>query len=97
MGLWYEFNYYGNEDRALDVIIEYYYKDKSYKDNSQYLHLWHPKNININNNILYKYNSLFLKKKFGCFVSKNRKHMHDKCKHNNKWFIIYKNQKRRFK
>jgi hypothetical protein len=102
LGLWFEYSTYGNEDRALDVILLEKYKDKIFIDNYNYIHLWHPRdNININypivfnNKIYYKddYHNIL----FNCFCcDKDRKTIHSKCKHNteNIWGDEYNKQKK---
>jgi len=95
LGMWYEYNYYGNEDRTMDVILEKLIKiNKCYRDNSiTYIHLWHPHNKdNIMDKI--KENSEFRRKVFGCGGHNNKINIHGDCSHNDQliWYDIYKNQ-----
>lgn len=91
MGIWYEFNCYGNEDRALDVIIENYYENKKYIDNFTYIHLWHPSGNSIQHNKKIK-NDLFRKIMFGCIGLKTDTIIHQNCKHITKWTSHYQKQ-----
>jgi hypothetical protein len=104
LGLWFEYLTYGNEDRALDVILLEKYKDKTFIDNYNYIHLWHPRD-NIDNDYYIIYNNIRYSKEtyhkilFNCSNQDNdRKSMHSKCKHNRKeiWGDEYNKQKKGF-
>jgi len=100
LGLWFEYMTYGCEDRALDVILLEKYKAKTFIDNYNYIHLWHPTDFsNINYFIMYKgvrytkadYHKLL----FNCFdINPKRKSAHSTCKHNheNIWGAEYSKQ-----
>ena len=93
MGLWFEINGYGGEDRILDVILEHTFKEKTLRETSNYIHLWHPESPSIKN-IAQRLN--FVNRFFGCKWTPNSKSMHQFCSHKSRdvWGILYKTQKK---
>ena len=93
MGLWFEINGYGGEDRILDVILEHTFKEKTLRETSNYIHLWHPESPSIKN-IAQRLN--FVNRFFGCKWTPNSKSMHQYCRHKSRdvWGILYKTQKK---
>ena len=101
LGLWFEYMTYGCEDRALDVILLEKYKAKTFIDNYNYIHLWHPRD-NTDNDYYIVYNNKKYHKEtyhkilFNCMcLDRDRRTMHSKCKHNTEkiWGHEYNKQK----
>jgi len=92
MGLWFEINGYGGEDRILDVITENYYKTKKIREDVVYVHLWHP----IAPHRAIDERLTFVEKYFGCKWTPNSKTIHEHCRHKGSavWEKLYKQQKK---
>lgn len=90
MGMWFEVNGYGGEDRILDVIIENYYNTKKLRENKIYIHLWHP----VTSSFCTRERLKFVEDYFGCRWVPNSKTIHEECKHKSCkfWEKIYKEQ-----
>ena len=95
LGLWYEYNIYGNEDRTLDVIIEKSIcNDRVFKDNYRYFHLFHNHN-KLENNQNLEINIIIRKFFYNCYNSSRKiiNNLHIDCNHSSSsvWNSFYVN------